>query len=147
MALLPLVISLLIAQAPPAPKTESMADQVVRLTNAERKKAGLRELSNHSLLEAMAMQMATDLSVLGVMRHEDRKGRDLFTRADLAGYPWVAIGENVAQGQRTAKQVVTAWMKSPSHRATLLTPDYREIGVAHVTSRKGRFWVQIFGSR
>ena len=147
MALAPLVFGLMLGQVPKAPLRESIIDQVVRLTNAQRKKAGLRELSNHSVLETMALQMATDLSILGVLRHEDRKGRDLFTRADLAGYPWTAIGENVAQGQRTPKQVVDAWMKSPSHRATLLTSDYREIGVAQVTSRKGRYWVQIFGSR
>ncbi len=147
MAFAPLLISLVLGKTAIASPIESLADEVVRLTNAERKKAGLLELSNHSLLEAMAERMVTDLSILGVMRHEDRKGRDLFTRADLAGYPWVAIGENVAQGQRTPKQVVAAWMKSPSHRATLLSTDYREIGVAYVSSRKGRYWVQIFGSR
>lgn len=141
------VATLALAQAPPAPIVESLPDQVVRLTNAERRKAGLRELGTHSLLELMAEHMARDLSILGVLRHEDRHGRDLVTRANLVRYPWMAIGENVAQGQRTPREVVLAWMRSKGHRENILSPEYREIGVALVSGKKGRFWVQIFGSR
>jgi len=137
-----LVVLLGQGQPQPLPK-ESVVDQVVRLTNIEREKAGVRKLDNHSLLEAIAQHQARDMSLMRKLTHSDRQGRDVSQRADLYKYAWTAIGENVAQGQRSAKEVVEDWMTSKGHRANILNPDFSEIGVA----REGNYWVQVFGSR
>lgn len=148
MGMLSLVAVLTLTQSAQAPVRESLIDQVVRLTNVERVKAGVRPLNNNSLLESMAAYLASELVIMGQLVHADRQGRDLVSRAGMVRYPYVAIGENIAQGQRTAEEVVKAWMDSRGHRANLLSPDFREIGVGQaVHQRQGRFWVQIFGSR
>lgn len=137
-----LVLVAMLGQTQPLPK-ESVIDQVVRLTNAEREKAGVRKLDNNSLLETIAEHQAKDMQLMRKLTHADRQGRDVSQRADFYKYPWMAIGENVAQGQRSAKEVVDDWMKSKGHRANILNPDFSEIGV----SRVGNYWVQVFGSR
>lgn len=137
------VVVLGIAQVKPAPQTESLIDKVVRLTNVERQRAGVRPLNNNSLLETMAEHQSTDMALLRKMSHMDRQGRDLVQRAELYRYPWMALGENVAQGQRTPEEVVGDWMKSKGHRANILNPDFKEIGVA----KTGSYWAQVFGSR
>lgn len=137
-----LVVLLGQGQSQPTPK-ESVIDQVVRLTNIEREKAGVRKLDNNSILESMASFQAKDMALMRKMTHTDRQGRDVSMRADAFKYPWTTIGENVAQGQRSAKEVVDDWMKSKGHRANILNPDFTEIGVA----RDGSYWCQVFGSR
>jgi len=45
------------------------------------------------------------------------------------------VGENLAWGQSylgTPRRIVTAWMNSPGHRANVLNPRFREIGVGVV---------------
>ena len=46
------------------------------------------------------------------------------------------IGENLAWGtgaQGSARSIVAAWLASPEHRANLLGPVYRRIGVGELT--------------
>ena len=57
------------------------------------------------------------------------------------------LGENLAGGQRTPKQVVEAWMDSPTHRANILNKDFRELGVVYyyqANSKYKHYWVQHF---
>ena len=49
-----------------------------------------------------------------------------------------AFGENLAWGvggRASARSFVTAWMKSPGHRAILLRPGWERIGIAAVSGR------------
>ena len=39
------------------------------------------------------------------------------------------VGENIAMGQRTPREVVDGWMNSPGHRANILSSSFAEIGV------------------
>jgi len=55
--------------------------------------------------------------------------------------PRFAVGENIAKGQLTSKQVNDDWMNSPPHRANILHPQFEEIGVGLF----GDVWVQNFG--
>ena len=55
----------------------------------------------------------------------------------VSGYSWVA-GETLAWGWGTragARATVRAWLHSPEHRAILLSPKYRTIGVARSCGR------------
>jgi uncharacterized protein YkwD len=46
-------------------------------------------------------------------------------------YAFIKIGENLAMGDfSTSKEVVDAWMRSPTHRANILDTTYTEIGVS-----------------
>jgi uncharacterized protein YkwD len=54
-------------------------------------------------------------------------------RVRAAGYRrYKALGENIAWGTGSAASpaaIVAAWMRSPPHRAIILTPGFREAGV------------------
>ena len=57
--------------------------------------------------------------------------------------PGFALGENLARGQKTPKEVVDAWMRSPSHRDAILNPDYADLGIGVSAG----YWVQHFGGK
>ena len=61
------------------------------------------------------------------------------------GYTGRCSGENIAMGQRTPREVFTAWMNSPGHRANILNTSYRHIGVAQTASSRGPLWVMHLG--
>lgn len=51
------------------------------------------------------------------------------------------VGENVAYGYPSGTSVTSAWMKSPGHRANLLTKQHRLIGVGAYQDSNGRWYV------
>lgn len=133
-----------------APTPTSFEFQVLTLTNAEREKRGLRPLSFHPALMNSARWMAEDMAIKGYFDHRDSLGRGVGARAEAFGYDFRMVGQNIAAGHRTAEEVVDGWMKSPGHRANILRPEFREIGVAYLPAQGSiyqRYWVQDFGVR
>ena len=60
------------------------------------------------------------------------------------------IGENIAGGQASIQDAVTAWLASPAHCTNLMNANFKEIGVAVVTdasSDYGIYWTQSFGAK
>lgn len=55
--------------------------------------------------------------------------------------PIFSLGENLAKGQLSVKQVMADWMESPNHRKNILRPEFEEIGIGLF----GDVWVQNFG--
>ena len=57
------------------------------------------------------------------------------------------IGENVAYGYSSGAAVTAAWRNSTGHRANILTPRFRLIGVGATQNASGRWYVaQVFGA-
>jgi uncharacterized protein YkwD len=53
----------------------------------------------------------------------------------VSGYRYAAFGENLfagTWGHVSAREVVAAWLGSPLHRANILRPLFRHVGVAPV---------------
>ena len=126
-------------------------DRVIELTNLERVKAGVAPLKREENLTKSARWLAEDMVANNYFAHKDRQGRSIEPRLPDFGYTgYSMIGENIAGGQQTPEQVVAEWMHSPGHRANLLNPDFRELGVAYVhapNSELQDYWVQDFGTR
>jgi uncharacterized protein YkwD len=141
------------AESPVHPRSaeEQTMRRVVQLTNEIRVQHGLTPLQVHAALTRSARWMARDMVRHNYLRHTDNLGREIDPRLPECGYlDYAEIGENIAGGQLTPEEVVAAWMRSPGHRANLLNPGFREIGVAHFTGNKTHFkhyWVQDFGTR
>ena len=54
-------------------------------------------------------------------------------------------GENIAWGQRSPEEVMNGWMNSSGHRANILNPNFKNIGVAYYVGSNGRtYWTQLF---
>lgn len=79
------------------------------------------------------------------MSHTGSDGSTLQIRADRQNFPWKSLGENVAVGFHSAKQVVLAWMCSPGHRKNLMSCDFDLIGIGISDSTEGRtYYAQNF---
>ncbi|MCJ8278072.1 MAG: CAP domain-containing protein [Bdellovibrionales bacterium] len=114
--------------------------EVVRLTNQARAQrgAGPLRIESHCTRQAEA---STDL-----MARTRRVSHDAFnqaTRQRLGINLGSAAGENVAGGQRSAREVVNDWLNSPGHARNIFDPNYTTIGI----SRQGNYWAQCFGRK
>src|SRR5690606_18846499 len=115
---------------------------VVELTNDARRRAGCGELVVDDRLVAAAQAHSDDMAAQGYFSHTSLDGRSFADRIRAAGYPSPG-GENIARGQRSAAEVVAAWMDSPGHRANILNCSFRAIGVG---LHEGTWtWTQVFG--
>ncbi|MGW0207499.1 CAP domain-containing protein [Streptomyces sp. NPDC003233] len=105
-----------------APSAAAMQKAVVKLTNAERKKAGCSALQIRPALHVGAQRHTADMAQNHYVGHTGSNGSTMVDRVKAAGYTgWSSLAENVAAGQATAAGVVEAWMKSPGHRRTSST--------------------------
>lgn len=120
--------------------SSSVAEEVVRLTNAEREENGCDPLRVDDRLTEAAQDHSDDMAARDYMAHETPEGVGPAERARQAGYDAFA-GENVARGQRSAEAVVDAWMDSEGHRANILNCGSEAIGVGETDF----FWTQKFG--
>jgi len=62
-------------------------------------------------------------------------GTDVTATVRAAGYRYSTFGENLfagTWGQVSARDVLTAWLQSPLHRANVLHPSFRDLGAAPV---------------
>jgi uncharacterized protein YkwD len=95
----------------------SYEQKVVELVNVERQKAGLSSLSLDTAISNVARMKSKDMANNNYFAHQSPtygSAGDMLTKY---GIKWSAWGENIASGQRTPQEVVTAWMNSPGHKA------------------------------
>lgn len=127
------------------------AGGVVNQINAIRIQNGLAPLIEVPQLSASAQSYASAMATGKFFAHAGPDGSTFSSRDEAAGYTnWTYLEENLAAGQPTVAAAVNAWMKSPAHRADLLSPRVTETGVGYVDltgSPYGHYWVQEFGSR
>jgi uncharacterized protein YkwD len=116
---------------------------VFRIVNEERIDAGLTPYAWNTELAVSAQRHAQDMVDNGYFDHTSQDGRNFSERTTDAGYDAFPSGENIAQGQRDAAQVMNSWMNSDGHRANILSSSSNEIGVGLVDFT----WVQVFGRR
>lgn len=117
--------------------------QVVKLVNEERAKAGLSELKLNTSAAAAAQRRTEEL--LSSFSHTRPDGSHFSTALKEYGVSYSSSGENIAYGQTSAEAVMSQWMNSSGHRANILNPDFTEIGVGHVQTDSGvHYWTQLF---
>jgi uncharacterized protein YkwD len=124
-------------------------DAILSAINDARKTNGNHPpLRYDTQLESAARSQAQLMASKDEMSHN--LGVTLRQRVTTAGY-YGAVGENLAEGQRSLQQAIEGWLNSPGHRATLLSDKFVEFGlsVARVApdrkSRYGIYWCFIAG--
>nr|WSZ98981.1 CAP domain-containing protein [Streptomyces sp. NBC_00857] len=139
--------ALLAAPASVASTAASMRAAVIKLTNAERAKAGCPPLRGNAALHRAAQRQSSDMAEHDFVEHTGTDGSSLANRAEEAGYTgWKSLAENIAVDQVTAVGAVDSWMNSPGHRMNILNCSFRHIGVGYV-ERSGTYWTQDFGAK
>ncbi|MDF2675496.1 MAG: hypothetical protein K0R09_3768 [Clostridiales bacterium] len=124
---------------------KALETEVVRLTNVERSKNGLPALTQNWELSRVARYKSADMANKGYFAHQSPTYGSPFTMMQNFGIRFSAAGENIAYGQRTPQEVVTAWMNSPGHRANILSRSYSQIGVGLARNKNGTaYWTQMF---
>jgi uncharacterized protein YkwD len=105
------------------------------LINQTRAQHHLRRLGENQALANAATRYSQRLVAGRFFAHEDVANRSTIesrAKAYTTGaYVW-ALGENLAwaTGYRSSpSQILALWMASPGHRANLLDPQWREIGI------------------
>ena len=95
------------------------------------------ELTYDYELEALAMQRAAELALSFSHNRPDNSVK-------------LSMGENIAIGQETAREVFTDWQEAScdyegqGHRRNMLNSDYQAIGIAHAVIDGVDYWVQEF---
>jgi uncharacterized protein YkwD len=111
---------------------------IVARINAVRAARGLPRLAVSVELEAAARFHNRQMAQSGQFRHESPDGSSFWQRVrrfyGAAGFRTWSVGEALVWQSPTASaaEVVAAWLASPPHRAILLEPSFREIGVSAV---------------
>ena len=119
-----------------------LAAQVVRLVNAERAKNGLSALTVNAKVQQAAQVRAKEQAQS--FSHTRPNGASCFTALTEAGVSYRGAGENIAYGQQTAQDVMTAWMNSAGHRANILNANFTNIGVGYTVINGTPYWAQMF---
>lgn len=128
---------------------QAMTEAVRCLVNVERTARGLPAVASNSLLDTVARAHSADMAANNYFSHDSQDGTKFSARMTAGGYDWVAAGENIAAGYRTAKIVMTGWMASKGHCENILNGQFAELGVGVVTGAGsyGIYWTQDFGRR
>ena len=133
--------------APDQPGTDgsqdAFANEVVRLVNEERAKAGLPALTVDRGAASAAQVRAKEIE--RSFSHTRPDGSSFNSALTEAGVNFRGAGENIAYGQNSPEKVMEGWMNSSGHRANILNSSYTSIGVGHYQNASGvNYWTQLF---
>jgi len=125
----------------------TLARSTVCLLNKQRSGRGMRKLRLNRRLSAAATNHSRDMVRKHYFDHVSKTGRDVVDRLTHTGYlgsasSWT-VGENLAWGagsRSTPREIVTSWMHSPGHKANILNPRFREVGIGVVFDTPSRRW-------
>lgn len=120
----------------------AIEQEVLNLTNIERQKAGLAPLAIDDKLMNSAREKSKDMSKNNYFSHTSPTYGSPFDQMKAFGVTYRSAAENIASGQRSAEEVVRAWMNSPGHRQNILTANFTHIGIGYDAS--GNYWTQQF---
>jgi len=123
------------------------------LINAERRQAGEVPVSRSGRLDASAGYHSSEMVRHHFLDHQRAGLPTLLERIQASGYFAGAreglYGENIGVGpgvNGTAEALVDAWMSSPPHRANILLPQWRDIGIGTAMAPPDRAFYRDFPS-
>ncbi|WP_035288831.1 SafA/ExsA family spore coat assembly protein [Clostridium sp. KNHs214] len=124
---------------------KTIENEVIRLVNIERSKAGVAPLSANWELSRVARYKSQDMINKGYFSHQSPTYGSPFDMMQNFGLRFSSAGENIAYGQRTPAEVMNSWMNSPGHRGNILSPSFTQIGVGVAKTSSGvYYWTQMF---
>lgn len=130
---------------PPTPEEE-----VLDLVNQARCAEGLVPLVFNSKLNAAAKRHSDDMAynMVTYISHTGTDDSSMSDRVDDTGYNWSRLGENIAAAYNTPQAVFNGWWGSPGHRANMMNPDFRDIGIVLTKTNQSMqyYWTQVFGT-
>ena len=125
----------------------SLESGVLQQLNAIRAQHGLQPVHINARLTAASDQHSREMAAKGYFEHSSVDGTAFWKRIQRyygpAGHSYWSVGENLLWSAPDVdpRRALQLWMASPEHRKNILTPEWREIGVAavHVVSAPGTY--------
>ncbi|MEK7109282.1 MAG: CAP domain-containing protein [Patescibacteria group bacterium] len=146
-----LVASLVARQSGGSFLASIIASELISFTNEARAAQNDGQLVENKLLAAAAQKKAEDMAEGGYFAHQSPDGKQPWDFITAAGYDYQYAGENLAVRFVDSKDVVNAWMASPTHRANIVKAAYRETGIGIAQGiykgSSATYVVQYFGAR
>ncbi|HZT14406.1 MAG TPA: CAP domain-containing protein [Gaiellaceae bacterium] len=135
------------AQARPGFAAAAFDRGILGQLNAVRVLHGLAPLAPNAELDDSAAAHSSEMGAVGYFEHRSADGTTFWQRIERwygdAGYGFWSVGENLlwSSPDVTPAQALAMWMRSPEHRANILAPRWREVGIAavHLDSAPGLF--------
>lgn len=130
--------------------TDITVEKLYSLTNEERAKISLPPLQMNTTLSDAAAKKATHMFQKDYWSHFSPDGMSPWDFIKQSGYQYEFAGENLAKNFLFSKNVVDAWMNSPTHRENIVRKEYSEVGYAVVNGmlngEETTLVVQMFGT-
>ena len=122
--------------ASPVASVSDELDELEDLINAHRKKVGCKELDWDDDVADVAQKHSDDMVKRSFFAHINPDGLTPFKRLERAGVHYMRAAENIAAGQRTAREVMNSWLNSPGHRRNIEDCAMREHGIGLTRGRE-----------
>ncbi len=124
--------------------------QVIKLTNNARVEANLSKLKSDKKLSYIAQTKAKKMAETGQFAHVLKDGQTLHDLLVQNQYVYQYAGENLAVHFFDKRELVDAWLASPTHRANILNGNFTRIGIGiaygSYQDYDGWFVVQLFAT-
>ena len=125
----------------------SLESGVIQQINAIRRAHGLTPVRVNTNLDAAAESHSREMGTVGYFEHASYDGTAFWKRVtrwySATGYGLWSVGENLLWSSPDVdpSEALDMWMHSPEHRANILTPRWREVGISavHVPAAPGTF--------
>ncbi len=124
---------------PVRPNLATIVRATICLIDRDRAARGLSALRENPALDRTAAGHSADMVTAGYFDHTGPSGDTAVSRILAGGYmtgcSGCALGENLGvggTGSSTPTEMVGMWMGDPPHRANILDPTFRDIGVGAV---------------
>jgi uncharacterized protein YkwD len=145
------LVALVAAAAAPAgvPSTRddaqmaTLATGVLKQLNAIRAQYGLTPVRLNAGLSAAAASHSEEMGIDGYFEHDSYDGTVFWKRIvrwyPSNGFGYWTVGENLlwSSPDVDASRALDLWMHSPEHKANILAPRWREIGISAVHLNAG----------
>lgn len=123
-------------------RVNSMETEILQYVNDDRKQHNLAPLQINVLESSLALKHSQDMANGKVKFGHD--GFNSRAKAIQKAFGSMTVGENVASGQMTAREVVNGWLNSPGHKKNI-EGDFVLTGIGYASNRKGDiYFTQIF---
>lgn len=133
--------------------------QILNLVNAARARgrrcggryfAPAAPLAFNPALTDAALAHSREMAHYGEFAHRGRDGSTPALRVERAGYGrYRVVGENIAAGALTPRDVTQGWLSSPAHCENIMDPRFVETGIAfavNLSDREAVYWTQDFAA-
>lgn len=122
----------------------NMVNDVLKYTNEFRAEVNKNPLVLDETLTKAAMVRSIEMAYANKFSHERPDGNMCYYIMRDFGQDIYGVGENIAMGQRNAKEVSYAWKGSQGHYENMIDSSFTRIGVGVIKFQGTYYWVQLF---